>query len=55
VEQRPAVFDWQDGVNNRQRAQSAGCLAHDGLTFYFQTVSAEGEGAFTRLTPLTVR
>ncbi len=39
------VFDWQDGGNNRQRAQSAGCLAHDGLTFYFQTVSAEGDGA----------
>ena len=26
------VFDWQDGVNNPQRAMSAGCLAHDGLT-----------------------
>ncbi len=38
------VFDWQDGVNNQQRAQSAGCLAHDGLTYYFQTVSQEGDG-----------
>ncbi|HOQ57245.1 MAG TPA: PQQ-binding-like beta-propeller repeat protein [Verrucomicrobiota bacterium] len=38
------VFDWQDGVNHPQRAQSAGCLAQDGLTFYFQTVSQEGDG-----------
>lgn len=38
------VFAWQDGVNNPQRAQSAGCLAHDGLTYYFQTVSEQGDG-----------
>ena len=38
------VFQWQDGLNNRQRAQSAGCLAQDGRTYYFQTVSAEGDG-----------
>lgn len=38
------VFAWQNGVNNPQRAQSAGCLAHDGLTYYFQTVSQEGDG-----------
>lgn len=38
------VFDWRDGVNMPQRAQSAGCLAHDGKTFYFQTVSEVGDG-----------
>ncbi len=38
------VFTWQDGVNNRQRAQSAGCLAADGLTYFFQTVSEQGDG-----------
>ena len=38
------VFQWQDGVNNPQRAQSAGCLSHDGQTYYFQTVSAAGDG-----------
>ena len=38
------VFDWQDGVNHQQRAQSAGCLAHDGQTYYFQTVSQESDG-----------
>ena len=38
------VFDWVDGVNNRQRAESGGALSHDGSTFYFQTESAEGDG-----------
>jgi outer membrane protein assembly factor BamB len=38
------VFDWIDGVNERQRAQSAGALSHDGLTYYFQTVSQAGDG-----------
>ena len=38
------VFQWQNGVNNPQRAQSAGCLAQDGQTYYFQTVSQEGDG-----------
>ncbi len=38
------VFTWVDGVNHRQRAQSAGCLAADGLTYYFQTVSEQGDG-----------
>ena len=40
------VFAWQDGVNNRQLAESAGCLAQDGLTYYFQTVSQQGDGQF---------
>lgn len=38
------VFQWQDGVNNPQLAESAGCLAHDGRTYYFQTVSQQGDG-----------
>ena len=38
------VYDYVDGTNNRQRAQSAGCLSHDGSTYYFQTNSAEGDG-----------
>ncbi len=38
------VFDHQAGVNNPQRAQSAGCLSHDGATFYFQTNSQQGDG-----------
>lgn len=38
------VFDYLAGVNNPQRAQSAGCLSHDGQTFYFQTVSQQGDG-----------
>jgi hypothetical protein len=38
------VFQWQDGLNHPQRAQSAGCLAHDGRTYYFQTVSEQGDG-----------
>jgi outer membrane protein assembly factor BamB len=38
------VFSYQSGFNNQQWARSAGCLAHDGNTFYFQTVSQEGDG-----------
>ena len=37
------VFVYQ-GTNNPQRAQSAGCLAVDGTTYYFQTVSQQGDG-----------
>jgi hypothetical protein len=38
------VFQWQNGVNNPQRAQSTGCLAQDSQTYYFQTVSQQGDG-----------
>ena len=38
------LYLYQQGVNNPQRAQSAGCLSHDGQTFYFQTVSQQGDG-----------
>ena len=38
------VFDWVDGGNNRQRAQTGGALSHDGATFYFQTESDQGDG-----------
>ena len=38
------VFQWQDGVNNPQHALSAGCLSHDAQTYYFQTVSQQGDG-----------
>lgn len=38
------VYDWTSGVNNPQRAQSAGALSHDGETYYFQTVSQQGDG-----------
>lgn len=31
-------------ANNPQLARSAGCLSHDGLTFYFQTVSRQNDG-----------
>jgi len=33
------LYDWQDGVNQKNQALSAGCLSHDGATYYFQTVS----------------
>jgi hypothetical protein len=39
------VFAYQPGVNNPQRSQAAGCLSHDGSTFYFQTNSQQGDGA----------
>jgi len=38
------AYEWQEGVNNPQRAQSAGCLAADGASYYFQTVSEQGDG-----------
>jgi outer membrane protein assembly factor BamB len=38
------VYDWQEGVNSWQRAQSTGCLSHSGTTYYFQTVSEEADG-----------
>jgi outer membrane protein assembly factor BamB len=40
----PRVYEYVSGVNNRQRAQAAGCLSHDGSTYYFQTNSSEGDG-----------
>jgi len=33
------LYDWQDGVNEKNHAISAGCLSHDGETYYFQTIS----------------
>ena len=39
------LFTYEPGVNEQQRAQSAGCLSHDGATFYFQTVAQDGSGA----------
>jgi hypothetical protein len=38
------LYIYQPGINTAQRAQSAGCLSQDGQTFYFQTVSQEGDG-----------
>jgi outer membrane protein assembly factor BamB len=38
------VYEYRSGVNNPQRAQSAGCLSHDGATYYFQTNSQQGDG-----------
>ncbi len=38
------VFQYTSGMNNPQRAQSTGCLSHDGSTFYFQTNSSQGDG-----------
>jgi outer membrane protein assembly factor BamB len=38
------VFAHVPGVTNPQRAQAAGCLGHDGSTYYFQTNSAQGDG-----------
>ncbi|MBU1699514.1 MAG: PQQ-binding-like beta-propeller repeat protein [Candidatus Eisenbacteria bacterium] len=39
------IFEYIPDQNNRQRAQSCGCLSHDGSTYYFQTNSEEGDGA----------
>jgi len=41
----PMIYEHVPGVNNPQLAQSAGCLSHDGATYYFQTNSEQGEGA----------
>ena len=38
------VYDWVEGENNQQRAQSGGALSHDGSTYYFQTESEQGDG-----------
>lgn len=38
------LYEFIDGTNHRQRAMSAGCLSHDGATYYFQTVSQEATG-----------
>ena len=38
------VFDFQEGVNYPQRALGGGALSWDGQTYYFQTVSEEGDG-----------
>ncbi len=38
------VFTWEDGVDESQRAQSTGCLSADGATFYFQTITEQGNG-----------
>jgi hypothetical protein len=38
------VYPYSPGLNQAQRAESAGCLAHDGSTFYFQSVSEAGDG-----------
>jgi hypothetical protein len=38
------VFTWEDGVDEPQRAGSTGCLAADGATFYFQTITDQGSG-----------
>ena len=38
------VYEYHEGVNYRQRAQSAGCLSHDSSTYYFQTNSNNGDG-----------
>jgi hypothetical protein len=38
------VFDYEDGVNSPQHATACGCLSHDGLTYYFQTVASDGSG-----------
>ncbi|MBA4377982.1 MAG: hypothetical protein C0395_04920, partial [Gemmatimonas sp.] len=32
------------GINEPERAQSAGCLSHDGATYYFQTVGQNANG-----------
>ena len=41
----PMVYEHVPGTNEPQMAQSAGCLSHDGATYYFQTNSQQGEGA----------
>jgi hypothetical protein len=38
------IYEYIPDLNNPQRAQTAGCLSHDGATYYFQTVSSQGEG-----------
>lgn len=38
------VYEYQEGVNSRQRATAVGCLSHVGTTYYFQTVAEDGSG-----------
>ncbi len=38
------VYDWIDGKNDPERAQSGGCLSHDGSVYYFQTVGQNANG-----------
>lgn len=38
------LHEYQPGVNDYERAQSAGCLSWDGATFYFQTVNSAATG-----------
>lgn len=38
------VYQYQGGVNNPQCVRAAGCLSHDGSTYYFQTNSQQGDG-----------
>ncbi len=40
----PLVYNYSEGVNHPERTQAAGCLTHDGETYYFQTNSQQGEG-----------
>lgn len=39
-----AVMVFYNAGASPQRAQAAGCLSHDGLTYYFQTNSQQGDG-----------
>jgi outer membrane protein assembly factor BamB len=38
------LHEYQPGVNDPERAQSAGCLSWDGTTFYFQTINSAATG-----------
>jgi len=38
------VYDYQEGQNDWERAQSTGCLSHDGSTYYFQTIGPAANG-----------
>ncbi len=38
------IYTYVPGDFSAQRAQTGGCLSHDGATFYFQTNSQEGDG-----------
>jgi hypothetical protein len=49
------VYAYVPGESNPQRAQSAGCLSHDGSTYYFQTNSMQGDGVLYALNTATGR
>ncbi|HPS55959.1 MAG TPA: hypothetical protein PLP05_10205, partial [Sedimentisphaerales bacterium] len=38
------LYDYEEGSNSPQRAVASGCLSHDGMTYYFQTVAEDGSG-----------